>query len=148
MIDTKQWIELLQKKNKIIEKKDDVIATLEKVIIKLQRFPFEPICLLCGRLEPCMTDEEGIKNGGPGRPCTFDPTPMELFKENERLRKENFALTAKQCIVKGGLVEDELMGGTSYCTIKERYEQQCKSTKKCIENITNLERMLRESRED
>lgn len=79
MNDTKHWVERLQAK-------DDIICTLEKVITKLQRFPFEPICLLCGRLTPCMTDEEGIKNGGPGKPCTFEPTPKQLFDDCERLR--------------------------------------------------------------
>ena len=81
MSDTKHWVERLQAK-------DDIICTLEKVITKLQRFPFEPICLLCGRLTPCMTDEEGIKNGGSVKPCTFEPTPKQLFDECERLRQK------------------------------------------------------------
>ena len=48
---------------------------------------YEPICLLCGKDKPCMTDEEGIANGGPGKPCTFDPTPQQLFDDNKRLRE-------------------------------------------------------------
>lgn len=56
-------------------------------IKKLEHYPFEPICLLCGRLTPCMTDEEGAANGGPGAPCTFEMTPRELFDHCKYLRK-------------------------------------------------------------
>ena len=35
-----------------------------------------------------MTDEEAIAEGGPGKPCTFDPTPRELFDENKRLKAQ------------------------------------------------------------
>lgn len=44
------------------------------------------ICLLCGAEKPCMTETD-LKPGDPGVPCTFDPTPQELYAENIRLRK-------------------------------------------------------------
>jgi hypothetical protein len=36
------------------------------------------MCLICGRSEPCMTEAD-LKPGDPGVPCTFDPTPKELW---------------------------------------------------------------------
>ena len=36
------------------------------------------ICLVCGADKPCMTEAD-LKTGDPGIPCTFDPTPQELF---------------------------------------------------------------------
>lgn len=52
---------------------------------KYRRYPFEPICLNCGALEPCMAEAD-LKPGDPGIPCTFDPTPRQLFDQNAALR--------------------------------------------------------------
>jgi len=54
------------------------------------------ICLLCGRDKPCMTDEEAIAEGCPGKPCTFDPTPRELFDENKRLKAQLAAMEGER----------------------------------------------------
>ena len=40
----------------------------------------DPLCLLCGEKAPCMTEAEALANGGPGVPCTFDPTPKQLWE--------------------------------------------------------------------
>jgi DNA repair exonuclease SbcCD ATPase subunit len=53
------------------------------------------ICLLCGRTEPCTTDAEEIAKGGPGAPCTFDPTPKQLWENNKKLRSNNTDLRRK-----------------------------------------------------
>jgi hypothetical protein len=47
----------------------------------------EKFCLVCGATKPCMTEAD-LKPDDPGIPCTFDPTPQELFDDNARLRKE------------------------------------------------------------
>lgn len=95
MSDIREWLAIINDRDDTItclyrEVTDYKGKTVEltEVIKKLERYPFEPICLLCGKLEPCMTDEEGRKHGGPGKPCMFDPTPKQLFEENKRLRKE------------------------------------------------------------
>lgn len=49
---------------------------------------YKPLCLLCGRETPCMTNEDGIANGGPGRPCTFDPTPKEMVERIKVLQRD------------------------------------------------------------
>jgi len=43
-------------------------------------------CLVCGAKEPCELKAD------PAAPCTFDPTPMELHKECQRLREELAAM--------------------------------------------------------
>lgn len=68
------------------------LATLQAQLAAWQTGKMH-ICLLCGRDKPCMTDEEAIAEGGPGKPCTFDPTPRELFDENKRLKAQLAALT-------------------------------------------------------
>lgn len=68
---------------------------------KALRYPFESICLLCGKLEPCMTDEQGAANGGPGRPCTFDRTPKQMHEWNTRLRAERDTLKAENTRLRG-----------------------------------------------
>lgn len=40
----------------------------------------DPMCLLCGESAPCMTEAEATANGGPGVPCTFDPSPKEMLE--------------------------------------------------------------------
>ncbi len=45
----------------------------------------ERACILCGASKPCMTEKD-LKPEDPGVPCTFDPTPHELFDDNKRLR--------------------------------------------------------------
>jgi len=45
------------------------------------------ICLVCGADEPCMTEAD-LKPGDPGVPCTFDPTPRELWEKFCELRAE------------------------------------------------------------
>ena len=49
-------------------------------------YKLEHICLICGRNEPCMTEAD-LQPGDPGIPCTFDPTPRELFDDNKRVRQ-------------------------------------------------------------
>jgi hypothetical protein len=51
------------------------------------------VCVVCGADRPCMTDAD-LGPGEPGAPCTFDPTPYQLYKrmraaeiENEELRR-------------------------------------------------------------
>ena len=43
------------------------------------------ICLICGKDKPCMAEAECP---GTGIPCTFDPTPRQLFDHNKVLRKK------------------------------------------------------------
>lgn len=64
------------------------IAYLRSELDKAKHYVDHPFCLLCGRQDPCMTEEEGRANGGPGAPCTFEKTPRQLHEENRRLRKE------------------------------------------------------------
>ena len=52
--------------------------TLKAQLAALQKLN-HPSCLLCGKTEPCMTDAEGVANGGPGKPCTFDMTPRQMY---------------------------------------------------------------------
>lgn len=57
------------------------------------------ICLVCGRPAPCMTDDEGLANDGPGSPCTFEfplsPPPMTgLPVEVDQLRDKIEGLEA------------------------------------------------------
>ena len=69
----------------------EVVSYMAELILlraenaKLKRYPFKPICLNCGALEPCVTAAD-LKPGDPGIPYTFDPTPRRLFDENARLR--------------------------------------------------------------
>ena len=32
-----------------------------------------------------MTDDKACQQGGPGAPCTFDPTPRQLYERNKAL---------------------------------------------------------------
>lgn len=61
--------------------------TLKAQLAALQKLN-HPSCLLCGKTEPCMTDAEGVANGGPGKPCTFDMTPRQIFDWCSELRKQ------------------------------------------------------------
>jgi hypothetical protein len=45
------------------------------------------ICLNCGRKEPCMSEAD-LPPDAPGVPCTFDPTPAQLWHEVKRLQRE------------------------------------------------------------
>jgi hypothetical protein len=60
---------------------------IEKLESKLGALLADNICVLCGRSEPCMTDAD-LGPDDPGVPCTFDPTPRQLWEENVRLRKD------------------------------------------------------------
>lgn len=42
----------------------------------------DKLCLVCGAKEPCELKDD------PASPCMFEPTPMELVKECQRLRKD------------------------------------------------------------
>lgn len=53
----------------------------------------ERTCLNCGRHEPCELSQmattpapHNTPETWPGSPCTFDPTPRELWDDNKRLR--------------------------------------------------------------
>jgi hypothetical protein len=51
---------------------DGTLKLLDKILENKR------ICLVCGLSDPCMTEAD-LKPGDPGVPCTFDPTPKELF---------------------------------------------------------------------
>jgi hypothetical protein len=56
------------------------------------------ICLNCGASKPCeldKTETSGDPDNWPGSPCTFDPTPRQLWDENQRLRKLLMAALTK-----------------------------------------------------
>lgn len=59
---------------------------LKELRERLRTYEADRICLNCGRTEPCMTEADLDLNVPAGVPCTFDPTPRELFEENKRLR--------------------------------------------------------------
>ena len=63
-----------------IMERDRTIAALQAEIRKLK-----PYCAVCGRTEPCETDQVA---------CTFDPSPRALYADNLRLRAEVERLTA------------------------------------------------------
>jgi len=46
----------------------------------------ERLCLICGRTEPCHLDKAETSGdpNWPGSPCTFDPTPQELYDSGLR----------------------------------------------------------------
>lgn len=55
------------------------------------RIKYGPICLLCGKSTPCMTEAEANSHGG-SIPCTFDPAPRELWQRCKTLEAENTRL--------------------------------------------------------
>ena len=67
-----------------------IIDTLHGQVaaLTMELAQYRPLCLLCGRDTPCMTNEEGMANGGPGRPCTFDPTPAEMVERIKLLQRQ------------------------------------------------------------
>jgi hypothetical protein len=67
---------------------------VERLTAKLGPLAADNICLLCGRDAPCMTEAD-LKPEDPGIPCTFDPTPQQLWDDNQRLRAEVKRLEAK-----------------------------------------------------
>lgn len=67
---------------------DREMALREEVVrLKARMYPLdeEPMCLVCGASTPCM-DESELKPSDPGIPCTFDPTPRQLYEECKSLR--------------------------------------------------------------
>jgi len=46
----------------------------------------KPTCAVCGRTEPCELDKDEMS------PCTFDPSPRQLYEDNCKLRAERDAL--------------------------------------------------------
>lgn len=59
--------------------------------LQADRIKYGPICLLCGKSTPCMTEEEANQHGG-SMPCTFDPAPRELWERCQALQAENARL--------------------------------------------------------
>ena len=61
---------------------------IERLRTKLGPLAEDRICLNCGASEPCHlnTAETSGDPNWPGSPCTFDPTPQELWDDNQRLR--------------------------------------------------------------
>lgn len=49
------------------------------------------ICLICGATTPCMWQED-LQPEEPGVPCTFDPTPLQLFQRLRVVERENVEL--------------------------------------------------------
>jgi len=63
--------------------------TAENEIAELKGFG--QLCLICGKEEPCMKESD-LKPTDPGIPCTFDPTPKQLFDWWTTMRKERDCL--------------------------------------------------------
>ena len=57
------------------------ICELERELADLK-----PTCSVCGRPEPCGLDQDEMS------PCTFDPSPRQLYEDNCKLRAERDAL--------------------------------------------------------
>ena len=55
----------------------------------------DKLCLVCGAKVPCELKDD------PSSPCTFDPTPMELHKECQRLREDIEQLEAHLAELEG-----------------------------------------------
>jgi hypothetical protein len=60
---------------------DKTIAELREQLAALK-----PTCAVCGRIEPCELDKDEMS------PCTFDPSPRQLYDDNCKLRAERDAL--------------------------------------------------------
>lgn len=63
--------------------------------LEQQRIQYGPICLNCGKAEPCMTDEEAAQHGA-SIPCTFDPAPKVLFERCKQLQQQLADMTARK----------------------------------------------------
>ena len=63
-------------------------------------------------------NELGISTKREARACSLHMIHAQML---DRLRAENFALAAGQCIVKDGLLGDE--GGSPYCRIQRENEK-------------------------
>lgn len=81
-----------------IEAQAQRIATLEALRVK-----YGPICLNCGKAEPCMTEAEANQHGG-SIPCTFDPAPRELWdrckQQAQRIRELEGAIIGLETLLK------------------------------------------------
>jgi hypothetical protein len=86
-----------------------LLERIRKLEHKLGPLLADNTCLLCGRSKPCMTESD-LKPNDPGVPCTFDPTPRQLWDDNKRLRAQVEGLETKCALLAASWkkAEDEL----------------------------------------
>lgn len=99
----------------------------------------------------------GVRSDGNTHVAELVRTAFDaLRQENERLKAENFALSAGQCVVPGGLCGDE--GGNQYCSLKadrsaqvadvmrlvDAYGEQCESGRVSSPAMLAIEAAVRE----
>lgn len=94
------------------------------ISMALRALELSPICLNCGRPEPCHLDKaetSGDPENWPGSPCTFDVTPKKI---SIRIRKLEEALGALGAI------------GNGYCfcsenrdPLKQEHEPECRDAR-------------------
>jgi len=76
---------------------------------------YEPVCLVCGKAEPCMTEAD-LKAGDPGIPCTFDPTPKQLYERLKACEADLFH--AQQVILTQGQQHIKLTADLKACEVE------------------------------